>query len=269
MYQCFFFFFSASFYNNLKTHFSNLILSKLVVPEKAKLTFYNESKNLNLEELNINEKNEKTVIINKKKFILPENKDIKDYNFIYVCSESESPAMFSYHMRFSDKVFYVVDHSKHSFTSSTFMKTVMGRSKKIEQVREAKSIGILLNLIYNYKEILGRMEKLINSSNKTLFRYILGKINEAKLGNIRGRDIFVYIGCDESSLFDRHKQEYLYKNIVTPWELEVALNPLYEWSLNFETNFNELLTVDIQEVPEEVEESKENGDQETNRISER
>ncbi|KAB7498471.1 Diphthamide biosynthesis protein 2 [Armadillidium nasatum] len=232
----------------LKTHFSNLILSKLVIPEKAELIYYNESKNVNVDELNINETNEKTLLINNRKFILPENKELKDYNFIYICGEN--PTMMSCHMRFSDKIFYLVDVEKLSFTRCNFIKTVMGRSKKIEQVREAKSIGILMTLIHNHREISNRMKQLIKSSNKKCYLFVLGPITEAKLGNIVCADIFVYVSCPENSLFDRNKDNYLYKKLVTPWELEVALNPLYEWSLNFETNFSELLTVDIEEESE-------------------
>ncbi|KAL7636164.1 UNVERIFIED_CONTAM: hypothetical protein RMT77_012921 [Armadillidium vulgare] len=257
--------FISSFYSTLKTHFSNLILSKLVIPEKAELIFYNEFKNLNVDELNINETNEKTLLINNRKFILPENKELKDYNFIYICGEN--PSMMSCHMRFSDKIFYLVDVAKLSFTRCNFIKTVMGRSKKIEQVREAKSIGILMTLIHNHREISNRMKQLIKSSNKKCYLFVLGPITEAKLGNIVCADIFVYISCPENSLFDRNNDNYLYKKLVTPWELEVALNPLYEWSLNFETNFNELLTVDIEEESEK--ETKETIPNEINHTEER
>ncbi|RXG70414.1 Diphthamide biosynthesis protein 2 [Armadillidium vulgare] len=124
-----------------------------------------------------------------------------------------------------------------------------------------------MTLVHNHREISNRMKQLIKSSNKKCYLFVLGPITEAKLGNIVCADIFVYVSCPENALFDRNKDNYLYKKLVTPWELEVALNPLYEWSLNFETNFNELLTVDIEEESEK--ETKETIPNEINHTEER
>ena len=50
-------------------------------------------------------------------------------------------------------------------------------------------------------------------------------------------DVYVLIACPESSLLDSKE---FYKPIVTPFELEIALNPERKWDGAYSSDFNDL-----------------------------
>lgn len=56
----------------------------------------------------------------------------------------------------------------------------------------------------------------------------MGKLNPAKLGNFLEIDVFVLVACPENSLLDSKSSGYM-KPILTPWELELALEKDKEW----------------------------------------
>lgn len=51
-------------------------------------------------------------------------------------------------------------------------------------------------------------------------------------------DVYVYVACPENSFFDSKE---FYRPVVTPYELEVALNPNRTWGAHFSTDFNDIL----------------------------
>jgi diphthamide biosynthesis protein 2 len=78
---------------------------------------------------------------------------------------------------------------------------------------------------------------------------LIGKINEAKLANFQEVDIFVNIACPFSAVFET---KGFVKDVVTPLEVELALNDDREWSGEYCTAFSNLLNSG--EVPDEVKE---------------
>lgn len=85
----------------------------------------------------------------------------------------------------------------------------------------------------------------------------MGKPNPAKLGNFMEVECFVLVACPENSLLDAKVtyvlnqgmgrllrscclQEFL-QPIVTPYELEVALQPTQTWTGRYVLDFGQLL----------------------------
>ena len=58
------------------------------------------------------------------------------------------------------------------------------------------------------------------------------------MANFPEIDVFVLVACPENSLFD--SKEYL-RPIITPFELDVALNSDREWTGDYLANFSNLL----------------------------
>ena len=228
----------------LKQHFTNLVLSTIVIPENASLIYPDDQKNVNNHETTEHDENTKTIIFDMRQVALPIDASIDNYNFLYVGDDLHSPGLNALQMKFSDKVFYCIDNKGEIIAASNAVKSVMNRSGKIEQIRNAQIIGILETLVKDHRDIVKRLKKLIRSSGKKSYNFFLGKINEAKLANLNSVDVFVYVACSQSSIFQRKNNDYIYKKVVSPWEIEVALNPNFEWSLKFETNFRELLKLE-------------------------
>ncbi|GIY90405.1 2-(3-amino-3-carboxypropyl)histidine synthase subunit 2 [Caerostris extrusa] len=62
---------------------------------------------------------------------------------------------------------------------------------------------------------------LIKQAGKKSYTLVVGKLNNAKLANFAEIEVFVNVACVESSLIESRD---FYQSIVTPYELEIALN---------------------------------------------
>jgi diphthamide biosynthesis protein 2 len=71
------------------------------------------------------------------------------------------------------------------------------------------------------------------------YTFVVGKLNPAKLANFPEIDCYVIIACPENSLQIDVKE--FYRPVITPFELEVALNIARTWTGNYITDFRQLL----------------------------
>ena len=215
--------------NHLKSIFPKIVSTKLIIPGEKNIR----------EESCDNNLNEFTFF--SRKVSLPSDDNINEYNFIYIGPKSATLTCLA--MRFSESNFYQINPVTKDFEEISMIKNVMRRSCKIEQIKDAKIIGVLMGTFFkeNYLDIKDRLRTLIKASGKKTYNIFLKKPNEAKVGNFPQIDVFVYVACPETTIFERSVDPALYKCLVTPWEVEVALNSNTDWSLSFETDYKELL----------------------------
>ncbi|KAI2604107.1 diphthamide biosynthesis protein [Hypoxylon fragiforme] len=86
----------------------------------------------------------------------------------------------------------------------------------------ASIIGILVNTlsVKNYMSTISTLKSQIAAAGKKSYTIVVGKLNAAKLANFAEIDGWVVVGCWESGLVE---QEGLWKPVVTPFELGLAL----------------------------------------------
>ncbi|KAI1459846.1 diphthamide biosynthesis protein [Annulohypoxylon moriforme] len=86
----------------------------------------------------------------------------------------------------------------------------------------ASIIGILVNTlsVKNYMSTISTLKNQIAAAGKKSYTIVVGKLNAAKLANFAEVDGWVVVGCWESGLVE---QEGLWKPVVTPFELGLAL----------------------------------------------
>ncbi|KAI0837012.1 diphthamide biosynthesis protein [Hypoxylon sp. FL0890] len=86
----------------------------------------------------------------------------------------------------------------------------------------ASIIGILVNTlsVKNYMSTISTLKAQIAAAGKKSYTIVVGKLNAAKLANFAEVDGWVVVGCWESGLVE---QEGLWKPVVTPFELGLAL----------------------------------------------
>ncbi|CAG8854325.1 44503_t:CDS:2, partial [Gigaspora margarita] len=94
-----------------------------------------------------------------------------------------------------------------------------------------------------YLEIISHLKKLIIHAGKKPYTFVMGKLNVAKMADFMEIDCFVLVSCPENSLLDSKE---FYRPIVTPSELEIALNPSKQWTGKYITDFQQLLSVNFQ-----------------------
>lgn len=172
---------------------------------------------------------------------LPNEVDIKDCCFIYL--GPKGPTLNTLLLRFPENIFYHVLPSEGVVEKLSGMQSLFRRSIKLEMIRDAEIIGILVGTlgVARYREAITRLKTIIKTAGKRCYTFVVGKPNEPKLANISEVDVFVYVACPETTIVDRGSDPVLYRKLVAPWEVEVALVVGREWSMTFEPDFSAML----------------------------
>jgi len=110
----------------------------------------------------------------------------------------------------------------------------------IEKAKDAKLIGILVATlgVANYLEVIERIKEIITRAGKKYYTFVVGKLNPSKLANFPEIDCYTIVACSENSLIDCKE---FYRPVITPFELEVALNSARTWTGDYITDFQQLL----------------------------
>ena len=205
--------------------------------------------------------NNKTFITIQGQYIelMTESNDINIINdktiFIYI--GTQTPRLIRLIMRYNMHTFLIYDPNNNNYdkdksstttTTTSFLQPAMNKvgklvNKRYFQVQKAKDasiFGILVGTlsVARYKDVLIRVKQLLKAMGRKYYTFIVGKINVAKLANHSEVDVYVLIACPENSLLDNKE---FYKPIVTPFELEVALNPKREWNGSYSTDYSDIL----------------------------
>ena len=110
----------------------------------------------------------------------------------------------------------------------------------VQRCRDASIIGVVVGTmaVGQYRAALDRVKEVIRRSGRKSYMFLVGKINAAKLLNFPEIDVFVLVACPENSLLD---SKTLFKPVVTPFELEMALCEGREWDGLYSADFRDLL----------------------------
>ncbi|CDO73865.1 hypothetical protein BN946_scf185016.g22 [Trametes cinnabarina] len=119
-------------------------------------------------------------------------------------------------------------------------KLLMRRYAVVQKARDADVIGILVGTlgVANYLPLIAHLRNIIKKAHKKSYTISVGKPNPAKLANFLEIECFVLVACPENSLLDA--KDFL-RPIVTPYELEVALQPTQSWNGRYILDFEQLL----------------------------
>lgn len=210
--------------------YKNTIVSRLEIPGEETKDFTDCEINKNL---NIVTKCHRSILI-------PQNKCLNDYDIFYIGSRTVTLTNFMLSLK------YCMFYSYNPFTQQARKETLdvnkhlKRRYYYIEKAKDAKLIGILVGTLgaSNYLNMIQHLKDLIKQAGKKYYTIVVGKLNSAKLANFADIEIFVNVACIESSLIESRE---FYQPIVTPYELEIALNKAREWTGDYITDFSEIL----------------------------
>ena len=132
-------------------------------------------------------------------------------------------------------------------------KALMRRYYAIEKTKDAERIGIIVGTlgVSKYCDIIEKCRDIIKCARKKPYTFLVGKPNAAKLANFPEIDIFVVVACPLNSIDiaigniskgrDRSGSDY-FRPIITPFELDAALNPKQIWKgCDFKANYQTIL----------------------------
>jgi diphthamide biosynthesis protein 2 len=90
-------------------------------------------------------------------------------------------------------------------------------------------------VVNNYAVIISYLKKVIAGAGKKCYEVLVGKLNEPKLRNLQSIDVYVFVGCRETSLIDSKK---FMMPVVTPHEALMAFKPTqFPWQCKIQTDF--------------------------------
>ncbi|KAG8199372.1 hypothetical protein JTE90_011832 [Oedothorax gibbosus] len=210
--------------------YENLVVSRLEIPSEETKCFTDCEINENLIPITKCHRN----------ILIPSNKCLSDYDVFYIGSRSVTLTNFMLSLK--DCTFYSYNPSTQQARKETLdvNKHLKRRYYYIEKAKDAKIIGILVGTLgaSNYLSMIQHLKDLIKQAGKKYYTIVVGKLNSAKLANFAEIEIFVNVACVESSLIESRE---FYQSIVTPYELEIALNKARMWTGDYITDFSEIL----------------------------
>ncbi|KAF5281896.1 hypothetical protein FQR65_LT14480 [Abscondita terminalis] len=115
-------------------------------------------------------------------------------------------------------------------------RVIKRRNFLVETIKDGKTFGVIVGTVAvkNYSNVIDRIKKLIRAYGKKYYIISVGKPTVAKLANFPEIDVYVLIGCGMNEIYDSRD---FYKPIVTPYDVELALNPFHGDS-RFSYDFN-------------------------------
>ena len=116
----------------------------------------------------------------------------------------------------------------------------MKRYYLVERTKDANIVGIVVATlgVSDYISSINRLKEIIRLAGKKSYTFVMGKLNVAKLANFMEVDIYVIVACPENSLLDNSE---FCRPVITPYELEIALNPDRDWTGEYTSDFRDLL----------------------------
>ncbi|KAF8220335.1 diphthamide biosynthesis protein [Tricholoma matsutake] len=124
--------------------------------------------------------------------------------------------------------------------SSHTNKLLMRRYAVVQKARDSDVFGILIGTLSvgSYLPLIRYLRALLTRKHKKSYTVSVGKLNPSKLPNFLEIECFVLVACPENSLIDT--KDFL-RPIVTPYELEVALQAEQSWTGRYVLDFEKLL----------------------------
>ncbi|KAH3668139.1 hypothetical protein OGAPHI_001893 [Ogataea philodendri] len=174
---------------------------------------------------------------------------------LFHITKPEDPRLLYLSTQFSSMTIYDVDSA--SVSSGPFP-TLMKRYRAMHMARSAGTVGILINTLSlsNTRTLLNKVIRWVRGAGKKHYMFVVGKPNVAKLANFESVDVWCIIGCGQSGIILDTYGEY-YKNIITPYELQLALKQEITWTGQWITDFEAVLDQEEEEQEEQDGEEEE------------
>ncbi|KAH8109767.1 diphthamide biosynthesis protein [Phellopilus nigrolimitatus] len=116
---------------------------------------------------------------------------------------------------------------------------LMRRYALLQKARDADVYGILIGTlgVASYLPLITHLRSQLKRAHKKSYTVSVGKINPSKLANFMEIECWIWVACSEGMV---DSKDYL-RPIITPYELELALQPEPSWTGKYVFDFQELL----------------------------
>ncbi|KAA8908493.1 hypothetical protein TRICI_004768 [Trichomonascus ciferrii] len=185
----------------------------------------------------------------------PLTTDLSDYKVFYLTSPSPSASLILHLTTLVSSVSLLqVDH-KGELTMSAPKTALQRRYRFMNMARTASTIGILINTLSlrNVNTVIKTVQNWITQAGKKYYTFVVGKPNVPKLANFDVIDIWVVLGCPLGGIIVDCSE--FYRPIITPYELNLALQREIMWTGQWLIDFESVLSMNADEGNENDENS--------------
>jgi len=174
--------------------------------------------------------------------ILTKDTPVEDCTLLYIGGESLSLTNLLMTHSSCDVYSYDPTTKTTRLESSRTNRLLMRRYAVVQKARDADVFGILVGTlgVASYLPLIRHIRSLLARSRKKSYTISVGKLNPSKLANFMEIECFVLVACPENSLIEAQAKDFL-RPIVTPYELEVALQAEQSWTGRYVLDFERLL----------------------------
>lgn len=179
---------------------------------------------------------------------IEEEEELLEYDLFHL-TEPQAPHLLYLSTKFSSLTIY--NPSNNSINQGPFP-SLMKRYRYMHISRTSGTIGILVNTLSlkNTTEMIKKVKDKIKEADKKSYMFVVGKPNVAKLANFESIEVWCILGCGQGGIVLDTSNEF-YRPIITPYELELALNPMVSWTGKWVTEFDKYLKEEGDEHSEE------------------
>ena len=131
-------------------------------------------------------------------------------------------------------------------------------SVRLQPVFRLSILILMTNESASYLPLIAYLRQVLVNAHKKAYTISVGKLNPAKLANFAEIECFVLVACPENSLIDAKVEptsiasilvpsdkpscyQDFFRPIVTPFELQLALQPSPTWTGDYVLDFEEVL----------------------------
>lgn len=176
--------------------------------------------------------------------------DQQDRTIIYISSGSPSDSLLL-HLTTLSSGLHAFNVMSPECAEISLHHSLQKRYRLVNMAKAAGTIGILVNTLSlrHTTEVLQSLKQWLTSANKKYYVFVVGKPNVPKLANFEAIDLWVVLGCSMGGVIVESGD--FYKPIITPYELQMALND--EWTGKWLLDFAEILELDVKAAEDDGE----------------
>lgn len=198
------------------------------------------------------------------KFILPPHFDASKSHILYLGGESLALTNLLLYMGPSTLMHSYDPSQRHvRVETGATNRLLMRRYAAVQRARDASVVALVVGTlgVQSYLPLLASLrETLTRQHGRKVYTISVGKLSPAKLANFQEIDIFVLVACPENSLVElKGTGKDYYKPIVTPWEMQIALDGGRGWSGDYHLELSKVFEEGKKQ--EERQESDESDDE--------
>nr|XP_043615219.1 2-(3-amino-3-carboxypropyl)histidine synthase subunit 2 [Erigeron canadensis] len=171
---------------------------------------------------------------------LEEGRNMEDYSLFWIGPDNSAFANCVLTFNGCEIVRYDATENVLLTDTSQQRRILKRRYFLVEKAKDAGIVGILVGTlgVAGYLSMIHQIKEMVTKAGKKAYTLVMGRPNPSKLANFAECDVFIYISCAQTALWD--SKDFL-APVITPFEAILAFNRGSEWTGKYVMEFQDLV----------------------------